>query len=52
MAYFGSAGERCMAVSVAIAVGNIADDLVSKLNNKVQNLKLHHGPIKNLIWAH
>ena len=39
-AAFGSAGERCMAVSVAVAVGNIADDLVSKINNKIQNLKV------------
>ena len=26
-AAYGSAGERCMAVSVAVAVGNIADEL-------------------------
>ena len=38
-AAFGSAGERCMAVSVAIAVGDIADSLVDKINNKSQSLK-------------
>ncbi len=39
-AAFGSAGERCMAVSVAVAVGNIADNLVEKVNNKAQTLKV------------
>ena len=38
-AAFGSAGERCMAVSVAVAVGNI-DKLVSNINDKVQSLKV------------
>ena len=28
---YGSAGERCMAISVAVAVGHIADELVAKL---------------------
>ena len=31
MAAYGSAGERCMAVSVAVAVGDIADDLVDRI---------------------
>ena len=39
-AAYGSAGERCMAVSVAVAVGNIADNLVDKLYSKAQNLKV------------
>ncbi len=39
-AAFGSAGERCMAVSVAVAVGNIADDLVEQISNKAQTLKV------------
>tara|TARA_B100000579_G_scaffold434468_1_gene455430 strand:+ start:36 stop:1523 length:1488 start_codon:yes stop_codon:yes gene_type:complete len=39
-AAYGSAGERCMAVSVAVAVGDIADDLVSKINNNVKKLKV------------
>ncbi len=37
-AAYGSAGERCMAVSVAVAVGNIADELVSNINKKAQSL--------------
>ena len=39
-AAYGSAGERCMAVSVAVAVGDIADQLVEKINNKAQTLKV------------
>ena len=37
---YGSAGERCMAVSVAVAVGNIADELVNKIHIKSQKLKI------------
>ena len=39
-AAYGSAGERCMAVSVAVAVGNIADKLVEQIYNKAQTLKV------------
>ena len=39
-AAYGSAGERCMAVSVAVAVGDIADSLVSKVAEKAQSLKV------------
>ena len=39
-AAYGSAGERCMAVSVAVAVGNIADELVEKIADKAQTLKV------------
>ncbi|MBI28591.1 MAG: methylmalonate-semialdehyde dehydrogenase (CoA acylating) [Pelagibacteraceae bacterium] len=39
-AAYGSAGERCMAVSVAVAVGNVADDLVERIHSKTQNLKV------------
>ncbi len=39
-AAYGSAGERCMAVSVAVAVGNIADELVENINLKAQRLKI------------
>ena len=34
-AAYGSAGERCMAQSVAVAVGDIGDRLVNKLSKKV-----------------
>ena len=39
-AAFGSAGERCMAVSVAVAVGDIADKLVENITEKARNLKV------------
>ncbi len=39
-AAYGSAGERCMAISVAVAVGDIADQLVEKIANKAQTLKV------------
>ena len=39
-AAYGSAGERCMAVSVAVAVGDIADKLVDKIHLNVQKLKI------------
>ena len=39
-AAYGSAGERCMAVSVAVAVGGIADQLVDNIHRKIQQLKV------------
>jgi malonate-semialdehyde dehydrogenase (acetylating)/methylmalonate-semialdehyde dehydrogenase len=39
-AAYGSAGERCMAVSVAVAVGDIGDKLVKEINDKAQTLKV------------
>lgn len=40
-AAFGSAGERCMAISVAVAVGEVADPLLARLAEKAR--KLHVG---------
>jgi malonate-semialdehyde dehydrogenase (acetylating) / methylmalonate-semialdehyde dehydrogenase len=40
---FGSAGERCMAISAVVAVGRIADDLVAKIAERVQSLKVGDG---------
>ncbi len=42
-AAYGSAGERCMAQSVAVAVGKIADPLVKNLSKKVESLKIGPG---------
>jgi malonate-semialdehyde dehydrogenase (acetylating)/methylmalonate-semialdehyde dehydrogenase len=39
-AAYGSAGERCMAVSVVVAVGGVADDLVKKIYDNSQKLKV------------
>ena len=40
---YGAAGERCMAVSVAVAVGAVGDALVSKLAPRVRALKIAPG---------
>ncbi len=42
-AAFGSAGERCMAISVAVAVGAAADPLVSLLEMKARAIKVGPG---------
>jgi len=43
-AAYGSCGERCMAISVAVAVGNdTADTLVSKLKSELADLKVGNG---------
>jgi malonate-semialdehyde dehydrogenase (acetylating)/methylmalonate-semialdehyde dehydrogenase len=39
---FGSAGERCMAVSVVVAVGDVADDLVRQIAERTRALQV--GP--------
>ena len=46
-AAYGSAGERCMAQSVAVAVGNIGGKLVSELAKKVEVLKVGPGMDKS-----
>jgi malonate-semialdehyde dehydrogenase (acetylating)/methylmalonate-semialdehyde dehydrogenase len=40
---FGSAGERCMAISVAVTVGDVGDALVEKLAPRVNALKVGPG---------
>ncbi|MFN2461055.1 MAG: CoA-acylating methylmalonate-semialdehyde dehydrogenase [Candidatus Velthaea sp.] len=42
-AAYGSAGERCMAVSVVVAVGDIADPLVERLAARARTLKIATG---------
>lgn len=42
-AAYGSAGERCMAISVAVAVGDVGDKLVDKLAPKVRALRVGPG---------
>ncbi len=42
-AAYGSAGERCMAISVAILVGDVADRLIPKLVERTQALKVLNG---------
>jgi malonate-semialdehyde dehydrogenase (acetylating)/methylmalonate-semialdehyde dehydrogenase len=40
---FGSAGERCMAVSVVVAVEPVADDLIAKVKERMAALKIGDG---------
>lgn len=42
-AAFGSAGERCMAISVAVAVGDIGDALVEKLEKQARSVTVGDG---------
>lgn len=42
-AAYGSAGERCMACSVVVAVGDIADELVSRLKKAGDELVVGNG---------
>ncbi len=42
-AAYGSAGERCMAISVAVAVGDVADELIKRLTPRVQSLIVKDG---------
>jgi len=40
---YGSAGERCMAISAVVAVGDIGDRLVAKIKEKASALKIGAG---------
>jgi malonate-semialdehyde dehydrogenase (acetylating)/methylmalonate-semialdehyde dehydrogenase len=40
---FGSAGERCMAVSALVAVGPVADDLVARISDRMSRLAVGDG---------
>ncbi|QWC23820.1 CoA-acylating methylmalonate-semialdehyde dehydrogenase [Bacillus haikouensis] len=42
-AAYGSAGERCMACSVVVAVGDVADNLINKLNEQADAIKIGNG---------
>ncbi len=42
-AAYGSAGERCMAISVAVVVGQIADGLVQKVAQRIEKLRIKDG---------
>jgi len=40
---YGSAGERCMAISVAVLVGDVADKVLPKLIERTKSLKVLNG---------
>ncbi len=42
-AAYGSAGERCMAVSALVAVGSAADELVEAISKRIPDLKIGVG---------
>lgn len=47
-AAYGSAGERCMACSVVVAVDSIADELVARLNEQAGQLTIGNGLDENV----
>jgi malonate-semialdehyde dehydrogenase (acetylating)/methylmalonate-semialdehyde dehydrogenase len=40
---FGSAGERCMAISVVVAVEPVADELIAKISDRMSTLRIGDG---------
>jgi malonate-semialdehyde dehydrogenase (acetylating) / methylmalonate-semialdehyde dehydrogenase len=40
---YGSAGERCMAISVAVLVGDVGDEVVPRLAERTKQLKIKNG---------
>lgn len=42
-AAYGSAGERCMAISIAVVVGDVGDKLIEKLLPRIDQLKVGNG---------
>ncbi|MDM5222682.1 CoA-acylating methylmalonate-semialdehyde dehydrogenase [Peribacillus sp. RS7] len=47
-AAFGSAGERCMAASVVVAVGEVGDSLVERLKAAADDIKIGNGMDKGV----
>lgn len=47
-AAYGSAGERCMAISTVVAVGDVADTLVAKLKERAEKLVVGPGNRKGV----
>lgn len=47
-AAFGSAGERCMAASVVVAIGEVGDELVERLKAAADDIKIGNGMDKDV----
>ena len=45
-AVYGSAGERCVAMSVAVLVGDVADKIVPRLAERAPNLNIADGSVE------
>ena len=48
---FGCAGERCVATSVVVAVGDIADNLVAELRRLADDMKVGDGTEKGTVMG-
>jgi malonate-semialdehyde dehydrogenase (acetylating) / methylmalonate-semialdehyde dehydrogenase len=46
-AAYGSAGERCMAISVVVAVGNVADPLIAAISERIPQVVVGPGDDPN-----
>ena len=44
---YGSAGERCMAISVAVLVGDVADKIMPRLAERARTLKIADGTLED-----
>src|SRR3954454_13239166 len=42
-AAYGSAGERCMAISQIVAVGGVADDLIAAIERRIPDVRVGDG---------
>ena len=40
---YGAAGERCMAISVVLAVEPVADELITKISDRIKGLRIGNG---------
>ncbi len=40
---YGAAGERCMAISVVVAVGDVADPLIAAIRERMARIKVGPG---------
>ncbi|WP_166988017.1 CoA-acylating methylmalonate-semialdehyde dehydrogenase [Canibacter zhoujuaniae] len=40
---YGAAGERCMAISVVLAIESVADELIEKIKSRMAELKIGNG---------
>lgn len=47
-AAYGSAGERCMAISIAVAVGDTADRLIEELRTLIESMRIGPGLIDDV----
>lgn len=45
-AAYGSAGERCMAISVAVVVGDIADTFIERIKKRARSLNINDGEVE------